>query len=487
MRQHVITLTDFLSGKELRLELAPGEENVILVRRKQATFIEFADSLFRFNSGVLLPNETMPSADGVPHPGLDTVAACLRYAQAHPSKQVLITGHTDTVGSDEANVKLSRIRAQAVHGVLVGDRAEFAHAAWGPHLTDDQRYPNGGDGSKAGVLWSDYSDVLNWLAASFGWPCQCGYPGGPPWIYDATLKLQASYNASDIGNAAAKPLQKSGRFDEPTWGAVYDCYEVKLAELLEGELAQLAQLRAKLGFVSPANPYVGCGEFKPIDQVGRDNYRSQGNRRVEVLFFDPGEEPDVPCLQASCDPPTCILYDEAWFRRRPVPVNAQVWTAEWENAAEPVHSLSETRKMMLVAPDLPAGESVTFTVYQEAEGNRRELPDKLTVLSTAGYAEAPFGDWYRDGRSDYFVSLREWEPPATFPPVTFSFTASTGGADTASAPLRYSGTVASKLSNADGTVLEAAGQQRAHHPQHRGGHAGLRRRPVPKPDRAFSP
>jgi hypothetical protein len=159
MTKHDVKLEDFLQGKNLTLSLKTGEAHTIEIRRKRLEMIEFADTLFRFNSGVLLPVETGPSSDGIPHPGLDVVAACLHYSEKHQDKTILDAGHTDTMGSDDSNVRLSRIRAEAVHGMMVGDRDEFANACWGPHLTQDQRYPNGGDGSKAGVLWYDYLQV----------------------------------------------------------------------------------------------------------------------------------------------------------------------------------------------------------------------------------------------------------------------------------------------------------------------------------------
>ncbi|HUO38273.1 MAG TPA: peptidoglycan-binding protein, partial [Mycobacterium sp.] len=227
-------------------------------------------------------------------------------------------GHTDTVGSDKSNVTLSRIRADAAHGLLVGDRTEFATACWGPHLTEDQRYPNGGDGSKKGVLWDDYSDVLTWAAKSFGWPCE--HPHGTRTLWQATKNFEVSYNASDVGAASAKPLATNGHFTKATWGAMYDCYERKLAEALNTDLAGLAQIRGKVTFVNPAVHEVSCGEYKPIDQLGRDNYRSQTNRRVEILFFDPGEEPNPPCFSGTCIPSQCDIYDNRIYKPQPVPL-----------------------------------------------------------------------------------------------------------------------------------------------------------------------
>jgi outer membrane protein OmpA-like peptidoglycan-associated protein len=293
--------------------------HTIVVCRQRAEFIEFADTLFRNNSGVLLPTALAPAADGTLHPGLDTVAACLRYAQHNPGKKVLVAGHTDTVGSDEANVRLSQIRGQTVHGIIAGQRESFAESSWGPHLTGEQRYPSSND--KRGVLWDDYIDVLQWVEDVFGWPCS--YPRNKT-LWKATCVFQESYNANaHAGNPdpGTSDLQVTGKFDKPTWAAVYDCYDSHLGTILEVDRDGLADLRGQLSWLDDANHFVGCGERKPIDQAGRDNYKSQTNRRVENFFFDPGEEPELPCLQGACVPAQCLLHDPNWFVLLPLPVD----------------------------------------------------------------------------------------------------------------------------------------------------------------------
>ena len=136
-----------LNGFRIAVKL--GDSCIIkVIDDKAVYFIEAGDTLLRFNSGVLLPVETAPGADGIVRPGLGVVAACLDYSAKNRDRKMLIAGHTDTVGGDDANVRLSRIRAEAVHGMIVGNRDQFANACWGPHLTDEQRYPDGGSGGK---------------------------------------------------------------------------------------------------------------------------------------------------------------------------------------------------------------------------------------------------------------------------------------------------------------------------------------------------
>jgi hypothetical protein len=84
-----------------------------------------------------------------------------------------------------------------------------------------------------------------------------------------------------------------------TWRAVFDCYEDALADEIseedsvEARLADVKALRETLVFVDRSRKSLGFGEHHTIDQIGRDNVRSQANRRVELLFFNEGEEPNL--------------------------------------------------------------------------------------------------------------------------------------------------------------------------------------------------
>jgi GMP synthase-like glutamine amidotransferase len=298
----------------IEVEVGTGETHTIVVRCDRAEFLEFPDTLFRNDSTVILPIGIAHSAGDAAASSLGLVAACLEYAKANPSKKLLITGHTDTVGSDQDNLRLSSLRAQAVHGLIAGLRDAFAEACYGPHLTDEQRYPS--SNKKKGVLWDDYTDVLDWLQATCGWDCSVKRKGT---LWTATRELQKRYNQDGhAGNPDAGDIPLSGKFDQATWKAVYDCYDRRIAELLATDRAGLVGLRESLTFVSKDHPWTGCGEAKPIDQVGRDNYHSQANRRVEAMFFDSGEEPELPCLTASCGAVQCAVYNPGQYERVPI-------------------------------------------------------------------------------------------------------------------------------------------------------------------------
>ena len=61
-------------------------------------------------------------------PVLDEIT---RYAQSHPGVALALDGHTDAVGDDDANLALSRDRAEAVRQALVarGVAAGSLHSA----------------------------------------------------------------------------------------------------------------------------------------------------------------------------------------------------------------------------------------------------------------------------------------------------------------------------------------------------------------------
>ncbi|WP_166358778.1 OmpA family protein [Pseudomonas akapageensis] len=83
---------------------APVEEAVVV----KEEVIVIRDVLFEFNSAKLTSSDKMR---------LDKVAT--RLKQEAPSARLSVTGHTDSVGSDAYNQKLSQRRAQSVTDYLV--------------------------------------------------------------------------------------------------------------------------------------------------------------------------------------------------------------------------------------------------------------------------------------------------------------------------------------------------------------------------------
>jgi hypothetical protein len=72
-------------------------------------------------------------------------------------------------------------------------------------------------------------------------------------------------------------------------------YQWELAQGLGTDSAGLDALRGKVQFMDGGKKFLPCGESFPIQQPERGNFRSQTNRRIEFLLFDPGEEPALTC------------------------------------------------------------------------------------------------------------------------------------------------------------------------------------------------
>jgi hypothetical protein len=263
--------------------------------------LEVEDEHFHHDSAVMLPNypANAREARGGPSLGLSVIAICLKHQDANRQQLTLLTGHADTSGPDKYNLAISVKRANSVMHVLMGERDDWITVCEGQHKTED------------------YQLILKWVSDLYGWGCD---PQGIDNVLgqhtkDAITEFQTRYNQEFEASIAV-----SGEVDHDTWGAFFDVYMDMIQDLCETDDAGLAQLRAQMNFLGPK--LVGCGENWPIDQRGRDNYRSRINRRVEILFFDPGQEPHLDCHpgETTCTPVLCELYNPRMYHFTPLPV-----------------------------------------------------------------------------------------------------------------------------------------------------------------------
>ncbi len=273
---------------------------------KKATVIEFHDALFRTNSCVVLPEGETPSDDE--HEavtGVGLFATTLRFAEEHPKKKLFLAGHTDTTASEDFNQKLSEERAQCALALLEGDRERFAT------LTDERH------------TVADYKQILSWCSKAFPEmfaECDPGEVDDNEFTgIEPLKKFQAAYNENKaaLGASSQPDLAVDGDIGPKTWGAMFDVYQFGIREELGEDEAGVAKLREGLVFVDDERKALGFSEHHPVDQVGRDNVRSQSNRRVEVLFFDEGEEPDLKL--AESDPDISEIYLPAEYEHRGIP------------------------------------------------------------------------------------------------------------------------------------------------------------------------
>ncbi|MCX4240637.1 N-acetylmuramoyl-L-alanine amidase [Paraliomyxa miuraensis] len=273
-----------------------GAVHRLVVERVRAHLLEMEDAHFHFDSVVMQaqPRRTVTADDGGDITGIAVIAAALRFGEAHPDERLLVVGHTDTAGSRSYNQALSEDRAKNVHAVLTGDRSGWARGCQARHHVED------------------WQRILKWVHQAHGWDCD---PGDVDNVYgpmsrQARERFRARYNL-DFGGS----LAERGPQCEADWEAFFELYDVSLAQLLGVPQDQLSGLRSGLTFLSP--PILACGEQWPKEGRSEDGLRSAVNRRVELLFFDQGEVPDM----SSESPPGASLYgDERRFPKRRIPV-----------------------------------------------------------------------------------------------------------------------------------------------------------------------
>lgn len=144
----------------------------------------------------------------------------------------------------------------------------------------------------------------------------------------------------------------------------------------------LATPRKGLVFVDPQTPAIGFGEHHPVDALGLDEMLSQGNRRVEVLFFDPGEAPDVASAKAA--PADSELYRKGVYvaeALRQVP-----------GAPDDKPNATDEQSVFVVTPytelDLDQGADAEFTL--SGTGYRKTLTLASDSSPIADYFEVHY-------------------------------------------------------------------------------------------------
>ena len=307
------------------LHLPTGEEHVIVVSSLRGVVLEMEDVHFHTDSAVLLPHPTGTQGTAPPGPSttsLGVLGTCLGYAKDHPDRKLLIVGHTDTVGPPSYNVILSERRANNVLCALTGDRDGWAKICEQKHKPEDTQ------------------EILAWAASSLGWDCD---PGGIDGVIgDRTTRAIRSFQQIYNGELN-KHISIDGVVGPQTWQAFFDLYMLALRDVLKVDEAGLSSLRGGLTFVDSGRKAVGCGENHPVENSRADEYRSQTNRRVELLFFEPGQEPKLDCHPAAgqCKAGVCEIYDPDFYEFEHLPsspgglVDLVLEWPEWMTAALP--------------------------------------------------------------------------------------------------------------------------------------------------------
>ncbi|MFZ5897507.1 MAG: hypothetical protein ACOY0T_41040 [Myxococcota bacterium] len=384
MEKRIIRLRPNEKPESLVVETDKAFEITVVSNAPDVDIIEVGDTHFRLNSAVFMPNtiENVEATETVLSPGITLLERTFRFLQLSKRK-LLLAGHTDTVGSDDSNVKLSELRADCVKAVLLGDRDLFAEVANAPHIPDKAK--------KESTLRDDKLQIADWVAAEFNLPCSRKENQGDP---IRTFKaFQKAYN--DFGFPGAEPIPVDGDWGPLTWKAAFDFYQHRLADRLLLNVDGLKALRGKLGLdaklLGGDKKRVGCGEFQPIENPNQDNMLSRTNRRVELLFFQPDAPVDAPCLSGPCAKKNCPLFKPLAETRGKVAVAR--WTEPLTIAGH-----SETRELEVLFPGIAAGTPVEFSIFRVSDQNAE--PERIAsaedVVVESGKAKAAFNELHED-------------------------------------------------------------------------------------------
>jgi hypothetical protein len=204
--------------------------------------------------------------------GLAVLAVAMCFLEREPGHRLLLAGHTDTSGDDAFNFGLSEWRAEAVHALLTDGEERWVEMVSQKHNV------------------SDYQNLLSYFARQFGWPCDPGLVdddhGG------ATTEAVKGFQR-EAPALVGRELTVDGKVGKKTWGALFRALRLDLAALLGTDLDGLAEKKSALRWVDPGHCWIGCGERLPIADPERDGFRSEANRRVELLFFPEQHLPDL--------------------------------------------------------------------------------------------------------------------------------------------------------------------------------------------------
>ena len=304
----VIFRNIFGTGKSSALT---SKNNEVILKLVKMHILEMEDVLFHLNSAVMMPENPQgksstqgggADAEQLSVTGLKALALVYKQFEFDPDNKIVISGHTDTSGTFDFNSKLSDERAKNILYLLIGTKEEWAKICYGRHKIEDyqqimkhfeKKLACGCDPGKVDDAWGDKTKT-------------------------ATLNFfKKTVPGKAVGLFAQVENDSKKRWPEEAWHPVYDLYSQEMAEVLEISLADLETSRkTSVKFIDDKKPFVGCGESFPIDAKEKSNYRSQKNRRVEILFFDKDEIPELTCpavINRAHTEAECPLWKKFYF------------------------------------------------------------------------------------------------------------------------------------------------------------------------------
>ncbi len=266
-------------------------------RGARAHLIELGDISFNTNHEILLPDIIIENPNDV-ETGVRADAVfkkTLEFLDENPEIKVLVAGHTDTVGQDGDNDDLSTERAMNVLLYLSAKKE-----AWAEHSFKFQEA-------------DDYQFILLWAHREFGFDCNPGeidndFGSGSK---TALKNFRRDFNAHFETELFTEAELNDGTRKEVDWLGFYICYDDVLSRAMGISLKELETKKQGIKFTDPQG--IGCGENFPIENPDQDNFDSLRNRRVDILFFEPGEEPDL-----TIAPPGQPIYGDGGYILIPI-------------------------------------------------------------------------------------------------------------------------------------------------------------------------
>jgi len=228
---------------------ALGQTHTIRVRRLETPpqligCCSLPGITFAFNSSFVRPTV------------VDYLRPLEALAHDHPEAKIMIFGHTDAVGDDLYNKKLSERRAWSVHAFIANDAD-----AWETLYN----HPDEDWGLKV------VQEILADLGHYFG-------PLDGDWGPQTRAALRSFLGL---------PEDATVKNDVATRRAVFAAYMAGKHDI------DLPPER----FMEPG--YMGCGEFNPVEEEGGT---LEANRRVTFYLFHPDRLPNLPCAFADLAP-----------------------------------------------------------------------------------------------------------------------------------------------------------------------------------------
>lgn len=296
-----------------------SRDNEVILKLVNMHILEMEDVLFHLNSAVMMPEnpqgeESSTQGGGageeqIKISGIKALALVFKQFEFDPEVKMVISGHTDTSGTAEFNFKLSKERALNILYLIYKSDEDDSRKKWAEICYNRQKV-------------EDYQQILTYFEKKLS--CGCD-PNGidDKWGDDTKEATEKFLIKMGLGNVKVKAAvyeiesDQKKRWPAHIWELVYDLYSKELHEVLEIGAADLeARRKASVKFVDDDKKIVACGESFPIADAEKKNYRSQKNRRVELLFFDKDEIPELTCpadVKNNHKEEDCPLWRKFYF------------------------------------------------------------------------------------------------------------------------------------------------------------------------------